>query len=373
MVTSDRDSSNTDKKWRRSEIDGIEVFWSSVPYSNRMSFDRRIRAFLTFAYRAMSLIRKLDGDLVFATSTPLTIAIPAIVASRLKGVPMVFEVRDLWPEVPIALGVIKDPVSKFAARSLEKAAYRNSEAVIALAPGMAQAIDDTGWAKKPATVIPNGADLRLFDATGDDGRHIRTRFLKAPDERLLLYCGALGHVNGVGYLVDLAAQFRSTEQPIRIVIIGDGVEFDQVQQRARDAGLLDDRVFMLGQLPKQEATRYLLASDMTIALFRGPRIVWRDATQNKFFDSLAAGKPIACNFDGWQSKIAETHDVGFSLPPDSPAAAAAQLASRLQDDEWLNTASKAAKNLARNEFSMDQHARSLNEVLSDSLTSFNKP
>src|SRR5205823_13311940 len=106
MVTSDRDAADAHAPWRHSVEAGIHVHWTPIAYDNRMSYGERMRAFLRFAWRAARKAVALRGDVVFATSTPLTIAIPAVYAARRLRVPMVFEVRDLWPEVPIAIGAI---------------------------------------------------------------------------------------------------------------------------------------------------------------------------------------------------------------------------------------------------------------------------
>eukprot|EP01032_Pedospumella_encystans_P038340 gene38340-43430_t len=125
VVTS---SSNLESRgWCTYEVDGMTVHALRVPYNNTMSYPRRIWSFLSFALRSGFYARRLRGDLVYATSTPLTIAIPGVVASWPK-IPMVFEVRDLWPEVPIALGAIRGRVLTMLARKLAAFAYRHSRA-----------------------------------------------------------------------------------------------------------------------------------------------------------------------------------------------------------------------------------------------------
>lgn len=108
VVTSSRISDDR-KGWVQSNESGIDVHWLAVPYSNRMAYGERISAFLRFAFGAARRAASLRGDVVFATSTPLTIAIPGVFAARKLKVPMVFEVRDLWPEVPIAIGALRNP------------------------------------------------------------------------------------------------------------------------------------------------------------------------------------------------------------------------------------------------------------------------
>lgn len=136
MVTSWTEKTNhTD--WFSEEIEGIHVHWYPNQYSNSMSFKERTKVFMRFAYAATTKAASFkDANIIFATSTPLTIAIPAVSASKLLKIPMVFEVRDLWPEIPIAIGALNNPLLKFLAKRLEKLAYTNSSAVVALSPGV---------------------------------------------------------------------------------------------------------------------------------------------------------------------------------------------------------------------------------------------
>ena len=133
MVASSRDAEpNWRCGWRETEESGIHVHWLPVPYSNAFSYAARTRAFFEFAWGAELKAASLEGDVVFATSTPLTIALPAVYAARRKQIPMVFEVRDLWPELPIAMGALRRPLLIAAARCLERFAYRNSAHIVAL-------------------------------------------------------------------------------------------------------------------------------------------------------------------------------------------------------------------------------------------------
>ena len=162
MVTSDQAA----KGWRtrREMIDGIDVRYVPARYHNGMRAPRRMAAFLLlFAVRSTFVALTIRSNVVFATSTPLTIALPGILSSRLRRVPLVFEVRDMWPDVPIAMGLLPNPLLRQLALCLEKLAYTTSARIVALAPGM----KDEVVAKKSSdkvTVIPNGCDNDLFSS-----------------------------------------------------------------------------------------------------------------------------------------------------------------------------------------------------------------
>lgn len=348
--------------WFMTEEAGIRVHWLPVVYSNSMGFVDRLRAFLRFAVASARRAAALDGDVVFATSTPLTIALPGIYASWRRNRPMVFEVRDLWPEVPIAIGVLRNPVLIWAARKLEMLAYRHAAHIVALAPGMGGDIVAKGVHPEKVTIIPNGCDLDVFGgASSSTG--LRERYAWLGARKFVLYAGAIGRANGVGYLVRLATAVRELDADVRFVVIGEGAEKELVRDAARRAGLLDTSFYMLDQMPKRELVSWLHAANFVVALFTGPRVIWKDAVQNKFFDALAAGKPIASNFDGWQSQIARDEGVGLILDPVDVESAAHQLVSAMRDQHWLQGLPQRALNLAKTRFERGQLAARLEQVL----------
>ena len=362
MVTSDQQGAAGTFTWRESREAGIHVHWTAVPYDNVMSYAQRMRAFVEFAWRAARRAAQLRGDVVFATSTPLTIALPAVHAARRARCPMVFEVRDLWPAVPIAIGAIRNPIAIRAARWLERYAYRNAARVVALAPGMRDEVVATGYPAERVTVIPNGCDLDVFrDASV--GRVLRASHEWLGDRPLVVFTGTFGLVNGMDYLPRLAAELAKIDTGIRVAAVGAGREFERTQRLAAELGVLDRNLYLLGRRTKLEAAAWTQAADMTLALFTGPPIVWRDAVQNKFFDSLAAGTPVATNFPGWQSRVAQEAGAGLILPADDVPAAARQVAAALRDRQWLDSAGTAARRLAENQFNRDELAAQLGGVL----------
>jgi len=364
LVTTWREPTQT-SDWFMTEEAGIRVHWLPVVYSNSMGFVDRLRAFLRFAVASARRAAALDGDVVFATSTPLTIALPGIYAAWRRNRPMVFEVRDMWPEVPIALGALRNPVLIWAARSLEKLAYSYSVHIVALAPGMGEDIVATGVNPAKVTIIPNGCDLDVFGGSSSSSPRERHAWLGT--RKLVLYAGALGRANGVSYLVRLATEVRELDADVCFVVIGEGAEKEAVRDAAGGAGLLGTAFFMLDQMPKRELVSWLHAADLVVALFTGPRVIWKDAVQNKFFDALAAGKPIANNFDGWQSRIAQDEGVGLILDPEDVSRAARQLVSALQDERWLEAIPERALKLAQTRFERGLLAAKLELVLATAV------
>ena len=361
MITTDQRGTPGAPAWRQTNEHGIDVHWANVAYGNEMSSFRRIAAFLRFAFKATAMATRGDADVIFATSTPLTIAIPAILASAWIRRPFVFEVRDMWPDVPIQIGAIRNPLLIWAARSLELTAYRRAAHVVALAPGMKEDIVAKGIPAEKVSVIPNGCDLDLFSREAEQSPRMNFDWLG--NRKLVLFAGTFGLVNGVDYLVRVAREFVAIDPNVRFVVIGAGRERDAVRRSAEAAGVLDKSFFMLDAMPKRDLAKWLHAADIHIALFTGPRVVWKDAVQNKFFDALAAGKPIANNFDGWQTRIAVEAGVGLLLDPVDVAEAARHLAATLGDDAWLAAVKARAQALANGQFSRDFLASILERTL----------
>lgn len=366
MITTDRDGLFPQgQKWHETEEAGIHVHWTPIPYSNAMSYNERIRAFFAFSWRAARKAVAIGGDIVFATSTPLTIALPGVYASKRLKVPMVFEVRDLWPEVPIALGVLKNPLVIAAARWLERFAYRNSAHIVALAPGMKKHVAAKGYPEDKITVIPNGADIDFFDVSPSEGRMIREKYDWIGSRILIVSCGTLGSVNGIESLINIAEEVRRANTEIRFVVIGSGKEEGKLRNIAASKGLLGSSVFVMGSMPKIEIPKWLSAADACAIFYDGPEIVWKDSVPNKFFDCLAAGKPFISNVCGWSQSLAEERGAGVIVDSRNPKESAKSILRFLFDRNKIEKAKSSSEELAKTIFERSSLAKRLETTLID--------
>lgn len=360
IITSDRRFPPRFKGWRTTHLDGFWVHWLPVPYSNHMSFQRRIRAFLHFSVAAALKARKIPADVVFATSTPLTIALPAIYVARQQHIPMVFEVRDLWPEVPVAYGAIRGPLVPLA-YWLERFAYRHSSSVIALSPDMKAGVERTGYPSSKIAVIPNMADIETFRISAEKGQTFRKKFPWLQERPLVVYIGTIGHVNGVDYLVRLAAKVWNLAPEVRFLVVGDGARREDVRTLAQHLDVWKRNFFMLPPIPKQDIPMVLSAADVATSLFINLKALWANSA-NKFFDALASGTPIAINYLGWQADLLRRSGAGIVLPAEDVKAAAQDLTQFLRDAKRLQKASNAASQLAL-QFSRQNLVQEVEKVL----------
>lgn len=350
------------KNWFETVEAGIKVHWLPVPYSNKMGFWMRIYAFLRFSLKAAKKAVSLQGDVIFATSTPLTIAIPGVIASKKKKIPMVFEVRDLWPLIPIVLGVLRNPLLIKLAIILEKFAYKNSSHIVALSAGMAEGIIRTGYPCENITIIPNSADLDLFNSKPQKNlsNEIYKIIGKGP---MILYPGTIGKVNGVSYLVELAALAIKYRSDLKFVTIGDGIEWKIVEKKAKECDILDKNFFMFKPVSKRELIPFFHSADLIISLVIDiPEL--RANSANKFFDAMASGKPVCINYEGWQADLIKKHRIGLVLPA-SAEKAVNPLLNFLADPSAVKKTGGRARQLAEKNFSRDILAKKLEKILLD--------
>ena len=350
------------KKITRLEIEGVPVILLPIAYSNHMGFGQRMIAFIKFALLASWVGMRERADVVYASSGPLTIAIPGIAIKLWQRIPMVFEVRDLWPRLPIAIGVLKNPLFIWLAQALEWIAYHSARHVVALSPGMKAGVVERGIPDERVTVIPNSSDVDLFDVPPVVGQPLRESLGLAPDQPLVVYAGTFGFMNNVGFLVDIAQHMKTLLPECRFLLIGFGAEFDAVVEKARTLGLLDQIVFIRDSVPKTEMPAVLSAATITISTFIPVKEMW-DNSANKFFDSLAAGKPIAINYGGWQADILKETNAGIQIHDTDAEQAARALADFLSASDKLAAAREAARALAYQRFSRETLAAEQEKLL----------
>ncbi len=339
-----------EKLFSEGEIDGIRIRSVRVAYDNRMGTWRRIASFLTFMFGATWLaITAGKHDVVFATSTPLTVGIPGWLAAALRRTPFVFEVRDLWPEAAVQMGAIRrGGLLEWLAKRLERFLYRRSAFVIALSPGMAAGVTNEGIPDERVIMVPNSSDLDLFSPGPRDPELVERYGLG--DRFVVGYAGAIGPSNAVEDNVPAAASrlLREGRTDIVFLIAGDGKSVPELAKRCE--GL--PNVVLAGSMPKAEVPRFTRTADVLMVLFADKPILATNSP-NKFFDALATGRPVIVNSDGWTREIVECDEVGLYFPA-GDGGALAEAVRRLADDAGLRERFGAnARKLAESCFARD--------------------
>lgn len=318
-------------------LDGIDVVQLGVRYDNSMSVAERIASFVRFMIRATRTTVSVDADVVLASSTPLTVVVPGLVGARRQRARFVLEVRDLWPEAPIELGMLPRPLH-VPAKMLERVGYRSADHVIALSPGMAEGVTAV-TPTASVSVVPNASDIRSPDP--DERERTRAALGVAEDQLLFVYAGSLGRIYDPGWLVRLAAVLADLGH--RLVVAGDGSEREDAMAQLASRGIDAPSVFV-GPIPRRDVAALLGAADVAVSSVLSHRTL-RHASINKIFDALGAGLPVLMNHGGWLADEVVRHGAGEVVHEPTPDALASFL-----DRAWRTTASESSRELARGEF-----------------------
>ena len=362
--------STAGEKVSRQNIEGIDVLLVNCPYSNYMSFRRRLVAFFAFMIWATWVGIRYVGqvDVVFATSTPLTVGIPGYLLSLWKRAPFVFEIRDLWPEAPIQIGALCSPPLIALARGLERFLYHVARHIVTLSPGMYDALVRMGVPKSKLSMIPNCADLDLFQPRAKDPQLLAKYQLEG--KFVLTYAGAMGMANGLTVLIEVAKLLQERgEGSIHFLLVGDGKERPRLERLAAEYQLAN--ITFLPRMSKLELADLLSLSDVCLTIF-APLPVLETNSPNKFFDALALGRPVLINFGGWIKEVLERHNVGVAVPSNDPKELAAKVIELRSRPDLLAEMGRNARALAEREYDRDKLAQQLEEVLSLTVSRYGR-
>ena len=353
VVTATSDQKyNTKERWSVVEREGITLNYIYLPYGNHLSYLQRSWVFFKFLWFSALRLLKLKGDVVLATSTPLTIGIPALVKKWFGKTPFIFEVRDVWPEAVIAIGAIKNKFMQKALYALEKLIYRNARAIVPLSVDMQKSIVSRfpQFKDKTDIVIENIAEINRFQ------KNINTinveQIIGFKPHFSVLYAGTFGKVNGIHKFVELAEKTYPLDKELVYILMGTGAEKENVKQLAQDKGVLNKNLFILEPVSKGELPLWYNAVSMGSSFVIDIPELWANSA-NKFFDTLAASKPILINHEGWQAKTIRSSNVGYVLPFEITETTAKEFVNYTKNDELINQQSVAALKLATEKFSLE--------------------
>jgi len=331
---------------RRGSVDGIDVIEFDLRYGNELGLLQRLGVFTKFAMGSIGIALREPTDVVFATTTPLTAGIPGIFARWLRRKPFVFEVRDLWPELPRAMGIVRNPLVLALMSALEWVSYRSADRLIGLSPGIVDGIARRGVARERIAMVPNGCDLDLFERPDHAWRPEGVR----NDQILAIFSGTHGPANGLDAVLDVAAELKTRgRDDICIALVGQGREKARLQQRA--CGQRLDNVLFLDPVPKTELAGLLAGADLGLQILRNVPAFYYGTSPNKFFDYIASGLAVLNNYPGWLADLIRDNDCGFSVAPDDAGAFADALIAAAENRTDLARKGKNAHVLAQRAFS----------------------
>ncbi|MFD2891037.1 glycosyltransferase family 4 protein [Flavobacterium chuncheonense] len=366
VITTTADVKYKENKWTKVEKDGIIVHYLYLPYNNTMGVMQRIMVFLKFLYFATFKLLKLEGDIVLATSTPLTIGIPALLKKAHSKTPYIFEVRDVWPEAVIAIGVIKNKVLQKVLYALESKIYKHASTIVPLSTDMQHSIVRRypQFENKTDVVIENIAEINRFQ-NNNNTINIEAIIGFNPSFSVL-YAGTFGKVNGVNKFIELAERTLVLDPKLVFILIGSGAEKESIKELALRNKVLNKNVFILDSISKSELPAWYNAVSMGASFVVDIPELWANSA-NKFFDTLAASKPILINHEGWQADAIRSRNIGYVLPFNITEKTAKDFVEYTLNKELIEVQKKNSLYLAKEKFSLEKATESYLKILEKNI------
>ncbi|MBE8722059.1 glycosyltransferase family 4 protein [Sphingobacterium pedocola] len=335
-------------------FEGIHVKLINVTIDNKQSFLKRIWSFIQYSFVSSYYAATLPADIVIASSGPITIGLPGLIARYLRGRKLVFETRDLWPEGAIELGIINNKWIKRLAYWFERFCYKASSYIITLSPGMTQNIKRR-FGMHNVDDVTNAANIKLFSTP------IAFKQNLLVPKSYAIYTGNIGMVNNSYWLFEAAKILKQRKRDdIVILLIGEGQQREELFSRAESEGITT--FIRLGLMPKNDLVAYVQNAFVSLVPLKGTPVL-DTSSPNKFFESLAAGVPVIQNTQGWMKDFLNEHNVGLTLDPNDPE----QLADTLihMKDNAMETEAMGAKSLeiAKQYFDKDYLSKKMLDIL----------
>ncbi|MBN1450775.1 MAG: glycosyltransferase family 4 protein [Anaerolineales bacterium] len=344
----------------------VTILRASVYQAHHKSFVHRVFAFISFMASSFWLgLGVKNVDLVWGTSPPIFQGVTAWALARLKGARFLFEVRDLWPQFAIAVGVLTNPVLIRASEWLERFLYRHADRVMVNSPGFQEHVEARG--AKRVELVPNGADPSMFDPANRGVTFRQSHNLT--DKFVVMYAGAHGMSNDLGVVLEAAKilQEVTVTPDIQVVLLGDGKEKANLQAQVDEMGLTN--VTFAPSVPKTEMPDALAAADACIAILK-PLEAYRTTYPNKVFDYMAAGRPVVLAIDGVIREVVEAAGCGIFAEPGNPSALSDAIRKLAADKEEARTMGLAGRKYLERNFSRASIGAQLIQLL-ESMTGSN--
>lgn len=341
---------------RRGNVDGIDIIEFELPYSNSLSFLKRILIFLSFAFKSIKVAFTENYDVLFATTTPLTAGIPGIFAKWFRRKPFVFEVRDLWPELPKAMGVIKNPIVLWLMSVLEWMSYHSADRLIGLSPGIVEGIVKRGINPEKVASIPNGCDLDIFATDHQSWRPEQV----SGNDLMAIFTGTHGLANGLDAVIDAAVELQKRgRNDIKLVLVGDGMQKQSLVARAKQLELTN--VIFHEPVNKNKLAGLMASADIGLQILANIPAFYYGTSPNKFFDYIAAGLPVLNNYPGWLADSIADRKCGFAVLPENPSAFADALEYAADYRNELKEMGINAQQLAKEQFNREDLSQKFSE------------
>lgn len=291
-------------------IEGVKILRSYIYPALHHSYFWRVISFFSFMFSSIyTAFQVKDVDLILGTTPPIFQAVSAWFVALIRRKPFLLEVRDLWPEFGVSMGVLKNPLVIGLARWLEKFLYNRATHILVNSPAYKDYMISKNVPENKITFIPYGTDIDMFNPK-IDGSSIRKE-LNTENHFVVLYAGALGQANDIDTILRAAERLNANNK-IRFVLFGDGKERERLQHKASQMKL--SNVIFAGVRPKKEIPQVIASADVCLAILQDIPM-FRTTYPNKVFDYMAAGRATVLVIDGITRDLIESSYGGVFVQP----------------------------------------------------------
>ena len=279
-------------------------------------------------------------EVIIAETPPLFTAASGAVIARARRAPLVLNVADLWPESAVQLGALTNRRAIKLAETLERFAYRHSAAITVPTAGMRSTLLRQGEPADRVIHLPNAVDTERFAAGALPWSH----------PRRIIYCGTVGMAQGVGTLVDAAAELADVQDELEFLIVGDGAERAELARVAADKGLTN--VIFAGRVERDSVPALISSADAAVVCLRDVPL-FTDALPTKMLEYMAAGRPVVASAAGDAARLVDRAHAGISCAPEDPVALAAAVRDVVSDRRRANEMGESGRRYVEEHYSRD--------------------
>lgn len=368
LVKHHRVSLLTTPAWRSQQLTqefawvppGVELYEAIIPYDNKMGPARRALAFAQYAAWAVRAGRRLGRpDVVWGISTPLTAAWAAARVAQHWQVPWVFEVQDLWPSFPVAMGAVPTALARRQLFALEKRLYDSAAHIVPLSPDMSTYVTDLGVPPAKITTLLNGTDLDLAARATPEAVAALRHAQGLGGQRVILYAGTFGRANDMPTVVAAAEAMVAADPTVTWLFLGHGHYAPLV---AVAAARWPGRIRLIGGQPRHAVFSWFALADVAVVSFLNLPVLDTNSPA-KLYDALAVGTPVVVTNQGWTKTLVEQYGCGWYAPAGDATALAAQLQTVLATPAALAEAGARGQQLALRAFDRRQLATQMLAIL----------
>jgi glycosyltransferase involved in cell wall biosynthesis len=351
--------------WVYDNKDGVRVIRCKVSGRYHRGFPGRLWCYISFALMALYAGMRFANsrfDCTIVTSPPLLVGIPGVLLSKWKRVPLVLEIRDLWPESAIEMGVLKNKWLISLSYRFEKYLYRNATLINVLTPAFRERlIREKSVVPGKIVMIPNAADFRWSE---EALRSVCTsglrRKLGLEGKFVVIYVGAHGLANNLMQLVEAATLLGDTNA--HFLLIGDGMQKQKLIENADSRQLTN--ISFLGPVSKEQIFEYILMADAGVAVLKKAEI-FKTVYSNKTFDYFSCKKPVLMAIDGISRDLIEQAEAGMFAEPENPADLAGKIRIYMNDRTLLRRHGENGYRFVHKHFDREKLAKNFLECIED--------